>query len=43
LGRIALADRFVASPAFAGGHVFLRGMTNLYCLGPAAAKSAKQP
>jgi outer membrane protein assembly factor BamB len=43
LGRIEVADKFVASPALANGHVFLRGMTNLYCLGPSAAKLAKQP
>jgi len=43
LGRIELADRFVASPAFANGHVILRGVTNLYCLGPTAAKLAQQP
>ena len=41
LGRIDLADKFVASPAFANGQVFLRGMTNLYCLGPAGIKLAK--
>jgi outer membrane protein assembly factor BamB len=43
MGRIPLPDKFVASPAFAGGHVFLRGMTNLYCLGPAASGLAQQP
>jgi outer membrane protein assembly factor BamB len=43
MGRIELADKFVASPAFANGHVFLRGMTNLYCLGPTAAKLAQEP
>jgi outer membrane protein assembly factor BamB len=43
IGRIELADKFVASPAFANGHVFLRGMTNLYCLGPTVAKLAQQP
>jgi outer membrane protein assembly factor BamB len=41
--RIQLADKFVASPAFANGHVFLRGLTNLYGLGPDDAKLAKQP
>ena len=43
MGRTQLPDKFVASPAFAGGHIFLRGVTNLYCLGPAGAKLAKQP
>jgi outer membrane protein assembly factor BamB len=43
LGRLQLPDKFVASPAFANGHIFLRGMTNLYCLGPAGARLAKQP
>jgi hypothetical protein len=42
LGR-NLADKFVASPAFANGRFPARGMTNLYCLGPAGAKLAKQP
>jgi outer membrane protein assembly factor BamB len=43
LGRIEFADKFVASPAFANGQVFLRGATNLYCLGPAVGRLAKQP
>ena len=43
LGRTELPDKFDASPAFANGHVFLRGVTNLYCLGPAGAKPTKQP
>jgi outer membrane protein assembly factor BamB len=43
IGRSQLPDKFLASPAFANGHVFLRGATNLFCLGPAAAKLAKQP
>jgi outer membrane protein assembly factor BamB len=43
MGRTQLPDKFDASPAFANGHVFLRGVTNLYCLGPAGAKLAKQP
>lgn len=33
LGRLTLQDKFVASPAFAGAHMFLRGETNLFCLG----------
>ncbi len=43
MGRTQLPDKFDASPAFANGHVFLRGVTNLYCLGPAGARLAKQP
>jgi outer membrane protein assembly factor BamB len=43
MGRTQLPDKFDASPAFANGHVFLRGVTNLYCLGAADAKLAKQP
>jgi outer membrane protein assembly factor BamB len=43
LGRTQIPDKFVASPAFADGRVFLRGATNLYCLGSSAAKLAKQP
>ncbi len=33
LGRTKLNDVFDASPAFAGGRVYLRGATNLWCLG----------
>jgi outer membrane protein assembly factor BamB len=33
LGRVKLEDSFHASPAFAGGRMFLRGATNLWCLG----------
>jgi outer membrane protein assembly factor BamB len=41
IGRCQIRDKFFASPAFVGGQIFLRGMTNLYCLGPAAGP--KQP
>ncbi len=41
--RIRVGDKFVASPAFANGYVFLRGLTNLYRLGPDSARLAKQP
>ena len=43
IGRIQLPDKFLASPAFASGRIFLRGATNLYCLGPDGDKLAKQP
>jgi outer membrane protein assembly factor BamB len=33
LDRTKLEDVFHASPAFAGGRMFLRGATNLWCLG----------
>ena len=33
LGRAKLEDTFHASPAFAAGRMFLRGATNLWCLG----------
>ena len=33
LSRIKLDDAFHASPAFADGRMFLRGATNLWCLG----------
>jgi len=36
--RCQLPDQFRASPSFARGEIFLRGATNLFCLGP-----AKQP
>jgi outer membrane protein assembly factor BamB len=34
LGRAQLNDPFYASPAFANGRLYLRGTTNLWCLGP---------
>jgi len=43
IGRSRLPDKFLASPAFAGGRMFLRGATNLFCLGPQGAQAAKQP
>ena len=33
LGRAKLEDTFHASPAFGGGKMFLRGATNLWCVG----------
>jgi len=33
LGRVKLEDRFDASPALVDGRIYLRGMTNLWCLG----------
>jgi outer membrane protein assembly factor BamB len=33
IGRSRLADQFLASPAFASGRMYLRGETNLWCLG----------
>ncbi len=33
LGRGALNDKFYASPAFAGGRIYLRGHASLYCIG----------
>lgn len=42
LGRTKLDDSFHASPAFAGGRMFLRGATNLWCLGiPKEVASAR--
>ncbi len=32
LARSKLEDHFIASPAFSGGRMFLRGATNLYCI-----------
>ena len=43
VSRSELPDRFLASPAFAGGRMFLRGATNLWCVGTASEKGAKQP
>jgi outer membrane protein assembly factor BamB len=33
VARSGLADEFLASPAFADGRMFLRGQTNLWCIG----------
>ncbi len=33
IARSQLADQFLASPAFADGRMYLRGETNLWCLG----------
>jgi outer membrane protein assembly factor BamB len=38
LFRTEMADGFHASPAFAPDKIFLRGLTNVWCLGPATAK-----
>jgi outer membrane protein assembly factor BamB len=35
VARSELPDKFLASPAFAGGKMYLRGATNLWCVGPA--------
>ncbi len=43
IARAPLADSFIASPAFAGERIFLRGLTNLYGLGPTSAKLAMKP
>lgn len=42
LARNPLGDgeKFVASPAFVRGRIYVRGLTHLYCLGEAAAKPA---
>lgn len=44
LGRSELPDKFAASPAFANGRIFLRGMTNLYGLDltPVLGKDARK-
>jgi outer membrane protein assembly factor BamB len=38
LARSQLADEFLASPAFSSGRMYLRGTTNLWCLGKANHK-----
>jgi outer membrane protein assembly factor BamB len=43
IGRSQWPDKFLASPALAGGRIFLRGATNLFCLGAEAGKLAKEP
>jgi outer membrane protein assembly factor BamB len=43
MGRSQLPDKFLASPAFANGRIFLRGATNLFCLTPDGGKPAKGP
>jgi outer membrane protein assembly factor BamB len=43
VARSELADKFLASPAFAGERMYLRGVTNLWCIGAPIQKVAKQP
>ena len=38
LGKGTLADKFYASPAFADGRLYLRGVANLWCIGGSALK-----
>lgn len=38
ISRSVLPDKFLASPAFAGGRMYLRGTTNLWCVGNAPTK-----
>jgi outer membrane protein assembly factor BamB len=40
--RTEMADAFDASPAFADGRIFIRGETNLWCIGPTTQKVASQ-
>jgi outer membrane protein assembly factor BamB len=42
LFRTDIPDAFTASPAFVQDKIFLRGQTNVWCLGPGADKFAKQ-
>ena len=42
IGRSEFPDKFMASPAFAGGRVFLRGATNLVCLGAGGGEAVKE-
>jgi outer membrane protein assembly factor BamB len=42
IARSELPDKFLASPAFAGGRMFLRGVTNLWCVGAAPVKEASR-
>ena len=35
LGQCKLGEAAAATPAFAGGRIFIRGKSNLYCIGPA--------
>ena len=41
LFRTEMGDGFHASPAFAQDRIFLRGVTNVWCLGAAAGKAMK--
>lgn len=43
LNRIDVNDKFVASPSVANGHLYLRGATNLWCLGATLATAANHP
>ena len=37
LGKCELGEECYASPAFADGRIYIRGVKNLYCIGQAAA------
>ena len=43
LGRAELGEAVLASPAFVGDRIYVRGATNLFCLGKPAARGATQP
>ena len=40
LGRAELGEAVHASPALVGDHLYVRGVTNLFCLGPGSAGNA---
>lgn len=42
VSRSALPDHFLASPAFAGGKMFLRGATNLWCVAAGPGKGGEK-
>jgi outer membrane protein assembly factor BamB len=39
LARCELGEDCYASPAFADGRIYIRGLENLYCIGKGASKS----
>jgi outer membrane protein assembly factor BamB len=42
LWRMSLEDEFHATPAFANGHIYLRGNKNVWCLGSDAAMTSRE-
>jgi len=43
LYRTQMGDAFHASPALVNDHIFLRGVTNIWCLGPPVQTAAQKP
>jgi outer membrane protein assembly factor BamB len=43
VSRTQMEDSFHASPALVGERIVVRGLTNIWCLGPSSAKASAKP